>query len=184
MGAPPLVRRRCRLIARLLSAISFRRIPRSTAITPQWAATKPPGNRPYLLVKFPNEAVVVGEVSIAKLWVSIILVVSSGTTACDIFAYRLDLDVLNESAEGALIEIIDGAWDDIPAEPAILFDEIIAAGGMREIDAERPGPGTNGWTVIVNGEIATNSGDWPQDNPTIDLTIRIRADGSIVVEDT
>jgi len=88
----------------------------------------------------------------------------------------LELDVLNESQDGAIIEVLGP--DGVDAG----FREAIGPSGGRELSMERPGPG--GWSVVVNGQVATDSEEWPDDNPTIDLTIVIESDGSVVVEDT
>lgn len=97
------------------------------------------------------------------------------------FAYMLELDVSNESAADATLQIVQGAGADRDADAFIHFTEVIEPGDERDIDLERPGPG--GWTVIVNGEAVTDSGEWPGDNPTIDLAVYVRADGSIEVVD-
>jgi hypothetical protein len=36
----------------------------------------------------------------------------------------------------------------------------------------------------VDGQVATQATDWPDDNPVIDLTILIHPDGSVEVRDT
>ena len=101
--------------------------------------------------------------------------------ACDFFAYMLELHVSNESAADATLEIVEGAGADPEADAFVHFTEVIESGEERDVDVERPGPG--GWTVIVNGHAVTDSAQWPSDNPTIDLAVYIRVDGSIDVVD-
>ena len=88
----------------------------------------------------------------------------------------LDLDVVNDSPAEVVIEVLGPDGADAG------FREEINPGTVREFSVERPGPG--GWTVTVDGEIATGWEEWPDDNPTIDLTIVIEPDGSVVVLDT
>jgi accessory colonization factor AcfC len=88
----------------------------------------------------------------------------------------LELDVVNESQSEAVIEVRGPGGADAAVR------EVVRPGGVLGLAMERPGPG--GWSVAVNGEVATDWLEWPNDNPTIDLTIRIEADGSVVVQDT
>lgn len=62
------------------------------------------------------------------------------------------------------------------------FSEVVAAGSEVEWPGERPGPG--GWTILVNGRAATDSDDWPGDNPALEFTIVIDGDGAVSVEHT
>ncbi len=100
--------------------------------------------------------------------------------ACD-FAYMLELDVSNESADDVTLQILEGIGADAAAGDAVHFTETIGAGAERPLRLERPGPG--GWTVVVDGDPVTDSADWPSDNPTIDLSIVVSEDGSVEVID-
>jgi len=91
-------------------------------------------------------------------------------------AYMLELEVVNESDEEAVIEVLG------PGGEASGFRELVDPRSGTDLRLERPGPG--GWSVVVNGEVVTTAREWPDDNPTIDLTILIEPDGSVAVEDT
>jgi len=99
--------------------------------------------------------------------------------ACD-FAYMLELDVSNESAHDATLEVVGGVGADAELG-AVVFTETIRAGDERPLRLERPGPG--GWAVLVDGERVTDSAEWPSDNPTIDLSIVVDEQGSVEVID-
>lgn len=94
-------------------------------------------------------------------------------------AYMLELGVSNDSAGDARLEIVEGVE---PTPGAFVhLTEVIEPGVQRDMVMERPGP--RGWTIVVNGEALTDSDEWPSDNPTIDLSIRIGPDGSVEVAD-
>lgn len=90
-------------------------------------------------------------------------------------AYMLELDVVNESPTDAVVEVLGPGHK-------VAFDEVVEPGAKTDVLLERPGPG--GWTILVNGQPATDWTTWPGDNPTIDLTLRIAPDGSVSVLDT
>lgn len=88
----------------------------------------------------------------------------------------LELEVLNESGSEAVVEVVGHDGADVG------FREVVRPDHGFKVAVERPGPG--GWAVTVDGQIATDSEDWPNDNPVIDLTLIIRRDGSVEVLDT
>lgn len=90
-------------------------------------------------------------------------------------APMLQLDVVNESQSDAIIEVLGPSGADAG------YRAVVSPGGGYELAVERPGPG--GWAVAVNGRIVTDWEEWPSDNPVIDLSLRIRRDGSVEVQD-
>jgi hypothetical protein len=90
--------------------------------------------------------------------------------ACAFFEAPLDLEVRNESANAVVVTIHGG---DAPDE------YVVEAGETRVIATERP----DGWSVWVDHREATSERQWPSDNPSIGLSIDVRADGSVDVVD-
>lgn len=108
-------------------------------------------------------------------FVAHLLLATGIATACQ-GAYMLELHIDNDSAEPSVAEILG------PAEADDRFRDIVESGATKDIATERPSPGR--WAVAINGKVATRGSDWPSDNPTIDLTLRIHKDGSVEVLDT
>jgi hypothetical protein len=110
-----------------------------------------------------------------RQWVAVAAVVVLAAAGCQ-RAYMLELDVVNESSGAVVIEVLGPGGGDAG------FREIVEPRSEVNLSLERPGPG--GWSITVDDQVATDAGEWPDDNPTIDLTIVIEADGSILVRDT
>ncbi len=87
------------------------------------------------------------------------------------FAAPLELEVVNESGDAAVVEI---RGRDVPDEATS-----VEPGDRHTIDTDRSGV----WSVWVNGRESTSWELWPMDNPTIDLAVYVRSDGSVEVID-
>ena len=106
----------------------------------------------------------------------LLAVVIAVIPACE-SAHTLELDVANYSAAPATVEVVQGSGETTPTDAFVHLMEVLDPGEKRTLDLERPGPG--GWTLMVNGEAATDSDDWPADSPTIELAVLVHPDGSI-----
>jgi len=90
--------------------------------------------------------------------------------ACAAFEQPLDLEVRNESGEEVVVAIRgEGDGDEY----------VVQAGESRVVGGERP----DGWSVWIGGREVTSYLEWPDDNPSIGLSIYVRPDGSIDVID-
>ena len=89
----------------------------------------------------------------------------------------LSLTLLNDGPAPVTFEVV--VENDPDAEPE--FSAVVQPGDGAEVDVGRGGLG---WRLLVDGAEATTSRDWPHDNPTIDLTIRVAPDGTIEVLDS
>ena len=87
----------------------------------------------------------------------------------------LELEVFNGSGGQVVVEVLG------PGGAEVGFREVVRPDHGFEVAVERPGPG--GWAVTVDGQVATSWEDWPNDNPVIDLSVEIRRDGSVHVQD-
>ena len=107
-------------------------------------------------------------VALSVLWMSCL-------TGCNP-SQMLELEVINDSGSEAVVEVLGPGGADTG------FREVARPWGGFEVAVERPGP--RGWAVTVDGLLATDWTMWPDDNPVIDLTLRIHPDGSVEVQDT
>ena len=112
-------------------------------------------------------------VRVARL--SLALVLASCTDAL------LKLDVSNESANDAELQILGGIEGDPDRDPFVHYTEVVIAGARQTLTMERPGP--NEWTLYVNGVPLTDSLHWPSDNSTLDFSVIIHGDGTAEVTD-
>lgn len=93
----------------------------------------------------------------------------------------LELDVSNESADGAELQLVSGIEGDPARDPFVHYTEVVNAGARQTLTVERPGP--NEWTLYVNGVPLTDSLHWPGDNPTLDFSVIVRPDGTAELRD-
>jgi len=96
--------------------------------------------------------------------------------ACE-SASSLELDVANDRAAPATLDVVQGAGETTPTDAFVHLTEVVDPGERRTLDLERPGPG--GWTLLVNGEAVTDSDDWLADVRTIDLSVLVHPGGSV-----
>ena len=95
----------------------------------------------------------------------------AGLSACAFFQQPLDLRVVNDSAEESVVTLrAEGIPDD---------RYVVAPHDSQSIAGDRP----ESWSVWVGESEATSWQEWPNDNPSIELTIYVRADGSVEVVD-
>lgn len=98
-----------------------------------------------------------------------------------VFDHRLEFEVVNEGSSPATVEIIAGGyWIERPEAPRIYYGGVVAAGDRDVIVVDKP---RDDWTALINGQPVTDSSEWPSDNPQLDLTLRVDADGSVSVLD-
>ena len=112
-----------------------------------------------------------GMTSIGRALSVAILVVPSLLVACAAFEQPLDIEVRNESAREVVVRI--------RGEGGAAGAYAVAAGESRVVGGDQP----DGWSVWIGDREATSYSEWPADNPSIGLSIYIRADGSVEVVD-
>ena len=110
-----------------------------------------------------------------RIFIPLTLLLASGLAGCNP-GPMLELEVFNESGSEAVVEVLGAGGAEVG------FREVVRPDQGFEVAVERPGPG--GWAVTVDGQVVTDWMDWPNDNPVIDLTLLIRRDGSVDVQDT
>jgi hypothetical protein len=93
----------------------------------------------------------------------------------------LELDVSNQSADDAELQLVSGIEGDPARVPFVHYTELVNAGTQRTLAVERPGP--DAWTLYVNGMRLTDSLHWPSDNPTLDFKVVVHPDGTAELRD-
>ena len=113
---------------------------------------------------------------------AIIGIVILAALAWWLFDNRLEFDVVNETSGDVTIEVIGGAhWDARPENARVYYQRVVESGDHDLLVVDKP---REDWTLFIDGRPVTDASEWPHDNPQIDLTLRVQADGSVSVTDT